>query len=308
MDDGIATKENLKMITDKQFDYVSISRSSLKKYTVVEDAATVTVYDRRKRPIEPVEVKTPDATDSEYYLIVTSPVKTLKDASMYKLFCTRYEEGLMLIIKSIISKGGIKKYDKVNQRIGRLVQKYPSVHKLYDTYLVADSFFAKSEVVQTVTSLGMHFLSRLRDDAVLFYLNRKEVAQKLYFSTDLKMDGIKIVSYYRSRFQIEFLYRDAKQHCGLEDWQARSKYKLNFHFNAALTTVNIAKLHRLDTRKSNAQAFSMADFKTLCHNKLLLDRFISVFAINPNSAKNQQKDSIFTVLLFYNFLYLSCAK
>jgi len=41
------------------------------------------------------------------------------------------------------------------------------------TYLVADSYFAKSEVVQTVMSLGMHFISRLRDDAVLFYLNRE---------------------------------------------------------------------------------------------------------------------------------------
>ena len=33
-------------------------------------------------------------------------------------------------------------------------------------------------------------------------------------------------------------------------------------------------------------ALSMADFKTLCHNKLLLDRFISVFEINTNTAKN----------------------
>jgi len=39
--------------------------------------------------------------------------------------------------------------------------------------LVADSFFAKSEAVKTVTALGMHFISRLRDDAVLFYLNRE---------------------------------------------------------------------------------------------------------------------------------------
>ena len=132
MDAGIATKENLKMITDKKFDYVSVSRSSLKKYTVVEGAATVRVHDRRNRPIELVEVRTPDATDSEYYLKVTSPSKTLKEASMYKLFCTRYEEGLKLIVKGITSKGGIKKYDKVNQRIGRLAQKYPSVHKLYD--------------------------------------------------------------------------------------------------------------------------------------------------------------------------------
>jgi hypothetical protein len=220
------------------------------------------------------------------------------------------------------------------------------------TYMVDDSFFAKAEVVETVTSLGMHFISRLRDDAVLFYLSRepktgkrgapkkyagkvkatepdmnfitccynsdglivynatvyckafkrninlsiavfykngKEVARKLYFSTDLKMDGMKVVSYYRSRFQIEFLYRDAKQHCGLEDCQARSKNKLHFHFNAALTSVNLAKLHWLDTRKSCNEPFSMANFKTLCHNKLLLERFVRVFAINPNTTKNQQK-------------------
>jgi len=220
------------------------------------------------------------------------------------------------------------------------------------SYLVADSFFAKAQVVQTVTSLGMHFISRLRDDSVLFYLNSepktgkrgapkkyagrvkttepdmnfftlccnntelkvynaivyckafeqninlsiavfykngKEIARKLYFSTDTKMEGMKIVSYYRSRFQIEFLYRDAKQHCGLEDCQARSQNKLNFHFNAALTAVNLAKMHWLDTRKSDEDSFSMANFKTLCNNRLLLDRFFVVFAINPNSAKNKQK-------------------
>jgi hypothetical protein len=221
------------------------------------------------------------------------------------------------------------------------------------SYLVADSFFAKSEVVETITALGMHFVSRLRDDAVLFYLNRepktgkrgapkkyagrvkptepdmnfftlcyhtgelkvfsaivyckafgrninlaiavfynrngKEAARKLYFSTDLTMDGNKIVSYYRSRFQIEFLYRDAKQHCGLEDCQARSKNKLHFHFNAALTTVNFAKWHWLDNGKSESESFSMADFKTMCNNMLLLERFISVFAINPNTLINQQK-------------------
>jgi len=219
--------------------------------------------------------------------------------------------------------------------------------------MVADSFFARSEVVETITALGMHFISRLRDDAALQYLNRqpktgkrgrsklyagkviisqpemsyfklifhskemkifnaivyyqafkrkinlsivvfydkngKEKARKLYFSTDLELDGVKLVSYYRSRFQIEFLYRDAKQHCGLEDCQARSKNKLHFHFNVALTTVNIAKFHWLDLRKSHDEPFSMVDYKTMCHNTLLLNRFFTVFAINPNMAKNQNK-------------------
>ena len=221
------------------------------------------------------------------------------------------------------------------------------------TYLVAGSFFAKPEVVQTVTAWGLHFICRLRDDAALFYPNRqpktgkrgapkkydgkvnvlqpdmnyfkcicntaalkvynaivyypafkrnpnlsitvfydengKETARKLYFPTGLKLDGMKIVAYYRPRFQIEFLYRDAKQHCGLESCQALSENKLHFHFNAALTVVNIAKLHWLDTRLSPNDPFSMANYKTLCHNELLLNRFFSVFAINPDNPKMQHK-------------------
>ena len=51
----------------------------------------------------------------------------------------------------------------------------------------------------------------------IFYKNGKEIARKLYFSTDLNQDGEKIVRYYQARFQIEFLYRDAKQFTGLNN-------------------------------------------------------------------------------------------
>ena len=75
----------------------------------------------------------------------------------------------------------------------------------------------------------------------IFYKEGKEIARKLYFSTDLKQAGEQIVRYYQSRFQIEFLYRDAKQFTGLNSFQARSESKLDFHFNATLTAVNLAK-------------------------------------------------------------------
>ena len=138
IDAGIATEANLKMIIDKGYDYVCVSRTSLKNYTVVEGASPVTVLDNRKRPIELVQVQTANATDREYFLKVSSPAKTLKETSMFRQFCTRYEEGLTLIVKGITSKGGVKKYDRVNQRIGRLAQKYPSAHKLYDIVIEKD--------------------------------------------------------------------------------------------------------------------------------------------------------------------------
>ncbi len=113
-------------------------------------------------------------------------------------------------------------------------------------------------------------------------------ACKLYFSTDVSMAAEDVLLYYHSRFQIEFLYRDGKQHTGLNDSQARSENKLHFQFNASLTSLNIAKaIHWLNVPKEERGAFSMSDIKTMNHNTLLLKRFIDVFGIRPHYIKNQ---------------------
>jgi hypothetical protein len=118
--------------------------------------------------------------------------------------------------------------------------------------------------------------------------NKEKNTYKLYFCTDIKMDAELILSYYQSRFQIEFLYRDAKQHTGLNDCQARSEKKLHFQFNAALSAINIAKVvHWLALPKEQRKAFSMNDIKTMNHNALLIERFFIKFGINPNLPKNQ---------------------
>jgi len=122
----------------------------------------------------------------------------------------------------------------------------------------------------------------------VFLKDGKEIARKLYFSTNLEQEGEKIVRYYRSRFQIEFLYRDAKQFTGLTTCQARSKNKLDFHFNAALTAVNLAKHDWMSNKKDIRKPFSMADYKTLYNNTLMLERFMCRFAINPHTAKNKK--------------------
>jgi len=47
-------------------------------------------------------------------------------------------------------------------------------------------------------------------------------------------------------------YRDAKQHNGLNDCQARTENKSHFQFNAALSAINIAKAVHLDKHTSRA--------------------------------------------------------
>ena len=123
------------------------------------------------------------------------------------------------------------------------------------------------------------------------YKNKKEKEKtKLYFSTDLTLGALDILDYYKCRFQIEFLYRDAKQYTGLNDCQARSENKLHFHFNTALTGINIAKIeHWLSKPKEERGAFSMNDIKTINNNMLQLQLFFNKFGINPHSAKNKRK-------------------
>lgn len=123
------------------------------------------------------------------------------------------------------------------------------------------------------------------------YCNEKgKQSFKLYFSTDINMDASDILKFYQSRFQIEFLYRDGKQHTGLNDCQARSERKLDFHFNVSLTAINLAKAeHWLSIPKEDRKSFSMTDIKTINHNALQLDLFFDKFGINPNLPKNKMK-------------------
>jgi hypothetical protein len=131
IDAGISTEDNLKLIVEKGYDYDCVSRSNLKRYSCIEGQSPVCVMDRKKRMIELVAVETQGQSALEYYLKVSSEGKALKESSMHVQFVERFEEGLRIIAKGIVSKHGIKKYDKVNQRIGRLKEKYPSVNRMY---------------------------------------------------------------------------------------------------------------------------------------------------------------------------------
>ena len=109
----------------------------------------------------------------------------------------------------------------------------------------------------------------------------------IYFSTDPEMPGSKVLELYKMRFQIEFLYRDAKQFLGLAQCQSRQQEALDFHFNLSLTTLNIAKAaHWLSVPKENRNAFSMADIKTQYINELILDRIISIYGKDPKIENN----------------------
>jgi hypothetical protein len=147
IDAGIATDENLAMILANGYDYLCVSRTCLKKYIVEVGANIVSVLDNKKQRIDLCPVLSERNTD--YYLKVESHTKGVKERSMNEHFKKGFEEGLQRIADSINKRSGVKFEDKVYERIGRLKQKYPSIHRFYDIEVEAHKLMVKAKNAKT---------------------------------------------------------------------------------------------------------------------------------------------------------------
>ncbi len=228
-------------------------------------------------------------------------------------------------------------------------------------YVTVDAYFAKFTFIDPITQTGLHVITRLRSDAVLFYpyLGPKRAGRgrqrkyegklkltqpdlsyfrlcikeqdwqayeanlyckslkrllkvvlletlrpdgslkssKLLASTDTALSGMDLWYYYHLRFQIEFLYRDAKQLLGLSHCQSRQQHRLDFQFNFSLSLISLAKIvHYLALPLAQRTAFSLQDIKTQYANEHLLHRFFHAFGLCAHTAK---KNPAYEQLLNY---------
>ncbi|CDN32715.1 hypothetical protein BN938_2645 [Mucinivorans hirudinis] len=129
IDAGIATEANLGLLKERGYNYLCVSRTKLKDYTLKEEGRSVTVLDSHKRPITIAQVEHREGGD--FYLRITSPAKAMTEHSMNQQWRERFELELTKARNALTAKGGTKRYDKVVERVGRALGKYPSVSKYY---------------------------------------------------------------------------------------------------------------------------------------------------------------------------------
>lgn len=124
---------------------------------------------------------------------------------------------------------------------------------------------------------------------VAFIYYKGKTKPQIIMSTDWEIDVLLMCRYYGLRFQVEFLIRDAKQHTGLEDCQARSKEKLHTHFNVALTAVSLARCaYWLPLPEEERGSFSMADVKMMHLNRLMTQRIFQNLDVDLSDEKIKQ--------------------
>ena len=72
-------------------------------------------------------------------------------------------------------------------------------------------------------------------------MNGRTDKWQLYLSTEEIQNAQDVLDFYRTRFQLEFCIRDAKQYARITNCQSTDFRKLAFHFNASLAAINLAK-------------------------------------------------------------------
>ncbi len=81
----------------------------------------------------------------------------------------------------------------------------------------------------------------------------------MLFSSDEELEWEKLIEYYSLRFQIEFNFRDAKQHFGLEDFMNTTQRGVENAVNLSFLMVNVsAKL----LKNSEEKLTGINDLKT----------------------------------------------
>lgn len=163
LDAGIATEENPTLIRAKGYDYMCVNRSKIKDYAIDPEGKVCKVNTKNDETVTLERVQSASMTD--YLLKITGPGKALKEGSMKNQFESRFFQEIEKIRQSLGKKHGVKRVDKVHQRIGRAIEKYPSAARFYSIEVKSEQDTAtkiiltkKESSIEAEERLGVYFI------------------------------------------------------------------------------------------------------------------------------------------------------
>jgi transposase len=129
MDAGISSEDNIKVVKDKGYKYIVVKRGGIPPEIDQNAPFEDIIKEDAKKGIK-IEAKKYHISD-EIYLYCKSSKKEVKEKSMVGKIEGIFLENIKNLIESI-KKGTIKTIDKINQKIGRIKEKYSRISQYYD--------------------------------------------------------------------------------------------------------------------------------------------------------------------------------
>ena len=137
-DKGIATKENIALLESRGFDYMVVERKKTQK-DYIDEFTDLEGFSKDTEEEGPDTIYFKKVVhEDKARLLVASAARKEKEKAMDALKESRFLEDAGSLKRSV-KKGNIILASKVNVRIGRLLQRYPTVAKYYDIEPKTDS-------------------------------------------------------------------------------------------------------------------------------------------------------------------------
>jgi putative transposase len=173
-------------------------------------------------------------------------LQMVRQCGLHLISKLRHDAALHFVYQGAYAgKGPHQKYgDKLNY------------DKLPDKYLVATKTDKQIETRIYQAQMRHHEFAQRLNVIIIHktHLKTGACAHVILFSSDLALSDDKIIDYYRLRFQLEFNFRDAKQHWGLEDWMNVKEVPLTNALNLSLFMVNVSQVLLAEFRKTNPES------------------------------------------------------
>ena len=240
MDAGFYSAANVGWLTENHFDYITVLPSGYTKFTA-DSGKVVRHEDCRHQEIRLQLGKVEIDGEKRKALLVDSDAKAMKERSMHDQACSRYEQGLDAIKAGIMRKGGTKKRDAVNARLGRLHNQYGAIRKEYDVAFTYEGTGKKEKAV------AMEW--KRKDDCAA---ERSEIDGKYVLLTSLdENDELNIWEFYNVIRTVEETFHTLKSDLDIRPVFHKTDGGIKAHLNLAVLAywiVSVTK-YRLKMKK-----------------------------------------------------------
>ena len=227
IDAGIATAENIALIQSRGKEYVCVSRSRPRQYpegerTLIKTGPGGTVQGIRLEK------------QGEVLLYCESTGRSAKEQGIRDRFQKRFEEGLAAIAASLEKRGGVKSYDKVLERVGRLRERYASIAQFYEVTVERSEDQARALTwrIQNEEGLRARFCG-----GYLIRSSRKD------------LDEQRLWSLYTTLTLVEESFRSLKSDLGLRPMYHRKDRRLEGHLFISVCAYHLLAAIQRQLRK-----------------------------------------------------------
>ncbi|MFA6728228.1 MAG: IS1634 family transposase [Prevotella sp.] len=240
MDAGFHSRKNVEWLTSHGFDYITVLPSGESGFVATSENVT-RHEDCKGQEIRLQKGKVSVSGEETVAILVDSDSKALKEHSMWEQACSRYEEGLKSIKRGIERKGGTKKRDAVNNRLGKLDKQYGAIRKNYNITLAYEGK-GKNE---TATSIKWSRNTEKSGETQKFH-------GKYVLITSLEeKDELNVWKFYNVIRTVEETFHVLKTDLDIRPVYHKSDDGIKAHLNLAVLAywlVSVTK-YRLKTRK-----------------------------------------------------------